>query len=368
MTERRPLVGDLQDLEERVLAGGRLERDDLLRAATSPDLLALGRMADAVRERLNGNRTHFIVNAHLNPTNICLNRCRFCAFRRDAGAEGAYAMSLDAVRRRAGELAALPISELHIVGALHPDWPYESYLEILRVVREEVGSVHLQAYTAVEIAHMAERGGVSVERALRDLVDAGLGSIPGGGAEVFSPRVRAATCPGKLPPERWLEVHRTAHGLGIRSNATMLYGHIESAEERVDHLLALRALQDETGGFLAFIPLAYHPHNTEMGGRGTSGYEDLRTLALSRLALDTFGHIEAFWIMLGMKVAQIAQSFGADDLDGTVVEERITHAAGATTPEALTREEIVGLIREAGREPVQRDTLYNILWREGEGE
>lgn len=365
MSDTPVLTGDLRDLEERVLAGERLGRDDLLRVALSHDLLAIGRMANAVRERRNGNRTHFIVNAHLNPTNICVGRCRFCAFRRDAAdADGAYAMDLDAVRRRAAELAVLPISEVHVVGGLHPEWPYETYLDILRVIREEVGDVHLQAYTAVEIAHIAERGGRSVEQTLRELVEAGLGSIPGGGAEVFSARVRSKTCPTKLPPEAWLEIHHVAHGLGIRSNATMLYGHIETAEERVDHLLALRALQDETGGFLAFIPLAYHPRNTELGGCGTSGYQDLKALALSRIALDNFGHIKAFWIMLGLKVAQIAQAFGADDLDGTVVEERITHAAGATTPEALTREEIVRLIGEAGREPVERDTLYNTLWTE----
>lgn len=359
------LSGDIADLEARVYAGERLDAPDLVRLYRSPDVLALGRMANHVRERLNKDRTYFIVNAHINPTNLCINGCRFCAFQRRPGQDGAYGMSLDEVRERARDHIRHPISEIHIVGGLHPDWPYERYLDILRVVREEVGAVHIQAYTAVEIAHIAQRGGVTVAEALRDLVDAGLGSIPGGGAEVFSERVRRETCPRKLPPEAWLDVHRTAHGMGVRSNATMLYGHIETDEERADHLVRLRALQDETGGFMSFIPLAYHPENTELGGRPTSGYMDLKALSVARIALDNFGHIKAFWIMLGLKVAQISQAFGVDDIDGTVVEERITHAAGASTPEALTREEIVRLIREAGREPVERDTVYNAL-KEGD--
>ena len=361
----RPLTGDVADLEEKVLAGERLGLADLVRLYRTPDILALGRMANRVRERKNGNRTYFIVNAHINPTNICVNECRFCAFSRSAGADGAYAMSLEEVRERARALRGRPLSEVHVVGGLHPDWPYDRYLDVLRAIREELPEAHLQAYTAVEVAHIAERGGVTVERALRDMVEAGLGSLPGGGAEVFDREIRSALCPRKLSPEAWLDVHRTAHRIGLRSNATMLYGHVETAEQRADHLARLREVQDETGGFLAFIPLAYHPENTPLGGKRASGYEDLRNLAVARVALDDFDHVKAFWIMLGLKMAQVSQAFGVDDLDGTVVEERITHSAGAETPQALTREELVGLIREAGREPVERDTLYNVVRHEG---
>lgn len=360
----RPLTEDVADLEAKVSRGERLSGEELVRLFRSPDILAVGRMATMVRERKNGNRTYFIVNAHINPTNLCTNRCRFCAFQRQRGQDGAYEMDLAEIRRRANALRDRPINEVHIVGGLHPEWPYERYLDILRVVHEELPEVHIQAYTAVEVEYIARQGGVTVERALRDMVDAGLGSLPGGGAEVFAARIRTLLCPDKLAPDGWLGVHRTAHGLGVRSNATMLYGHVETVEERVDHFLRLRSLQDETGGFLTFIPLAYHPHNTELGGHRTSGYEDLRTLAVARVALDNFDHIKAFWIMLGLKMAQVSQAFGVDDIDGTVMEERITHAAGAETPEALAREELVGLIHEAGRDAVERDTLYNVVREE----
>lgn len=362
---RGPLTGDVDDIEDSLEQGQRIGRAEIARLYRTPDILALGRMANRVREAKNANRTYFIVNAHLNPTNKCVNRCRFCAFARSDGDAASYEMSLDEIRERARALGSRPITEVHIVGGLHPDWPYARYLDVLRVVREELPGVHLQAYTAVEVAHIARIGNVSVEQALRDLVAAGLGSLPGGGAEVLSQRVRDALCPHKLPPEDWLEVHRVAHRLGLRSNATMLYGHIETPEERADHLLRLRELQDETGGFMAFIPLAYHPGNTALGGPPTSGYEDIRNLAVARVALDNFSHIKAFWIMVGTKLAQVSQAFGVDDLDGTVVEERITHAAGATTPEYLSRAEIVRLITEAGRVPVERDTLYNVVAVEG---
>ncbi len=361
----RPLTGDVADLEASVSRGERLSGEDLVRLFHTPDILALGRMATMVRERKNGDRTYFIVNAHINPTNVCVNHCRFCAFQRQLGQEGAYGMDLEEIRERARALRGRPITEVHIVGGLHPTWPYERYLDILRTVRDELPHVHIQAYTAVEVEYIARRGGVTVEQALRDMVDAGLGSLPGGGAEVFAPRVRSLLCPRKLSPDGWLAVHRTAHQLGIRTNATMLYGHVETVDERVGHLLRLRDLQDDTGGFLAFIPLSYHPHNTELGGyRRTSGYEDLRTLAVARIALDNFDHIKSFWIMLGLKVAQVSQAFGVDDIDGTVMEERITHAAGAETPEALTRGELVRLIQEAGRVAVERDTVYHIVHEE----
>lgn len=343
-------------------AGERLSAEDGLRLYETSDLLAVGRLANELRERLNADRTHYVVNRHINYTNVCVNQCRFCAYFRPPGHAEAYTMSIDEI-----VAAALPgrdegIAELHIVGGCHPDLPLEYYADMLSRLAAAMPEVHLQALTAVEIAHIAEVSGLSVAEVLSALKDAGLGSLPGGGAEVFSPRVRREVCPRKLPADGWLQVMREAHGLGLHSNATMLYGHIETAKERVAHLLRLRELQDETGGFLAFIPLAYHHENTELGGAGpTTGSGDLKTMAVSRLMLDNFPHLKAFWIMLGLKIAQVAQWFGADDLDGTVVRERITHAAGATTPEALAEPELRETIEEAGRTPVKRDTIYNIL-------
>ncbi len=355
---------NLREVEEKVLAGERLGREDLILLYRSHDILTIGRLANVVRERKNGNRAYFVVNRHINPTNICVNRCKFCAFSRDPGDRDAYVLSLREVRRRAEEAAAAGVTEVHIVGGLHPDLPFEYYLDVLRAVREVLPDVHLQAYTAVEIAYFADISGLSVEQTLEKLREAGMGSIPGGGAEVFSPRVRKLVCPKKISGERWLEVMRTAHRMGIRSNATMLYGHVETIEERVDHLLALRALQDETGGFMAYIPLAFHPQHTALAHLApTTGFDDLKALAVGRLALDNFDHIKAFWIMLGLKAAQVSLWFGADDLDGTVVEEHITHAAGAQTPQGVARDELVRLIEEAGREPVERDTLYNVVSR-----
>lgn len=356
--------GKLRDIEERVLAGERVDRDDLARLYQSDDILGIGRMANFVRQAKNGNRTYFVVNLHINPTNICVNRCRFCAFSRSPGEDGAYVMPLEEIRRRAEAAVGTGITEVHIVGGLHPELPFDYYLDVLRTVREVLPDVHLQAYTAVEIAYFADISGLSLEKTLERLREAGLGSIPGGGAEVFAPRVRQEVCPRKISGERWLEVMRTAHSMGIRSNATMLYGHVETIEERVDHLLALRQLQDETGGFMAYIPLAFHPQNTGLADLPpTTGFDDLKALAIGRIALDNFDHVKAFWIMLGLKVAQLSLWFGADDLDGTVVEERITHAAGADTPQALPRAELVRLIEEAGRVPVERDTLYNVVRR-----
>ncbi len=351
----------MASIPQKVAAGQRLSRDDCLHLYAHGDLLEVGRLANLVRERKSGNRTYFIVNRHINYTNICANRCRFCAFSRSAGEEGAYALSVAEIVNRAlsGDLR---FTELHIVGGLHPELPFSYYLDMLSALRAALPEVHLQAFTAVEIAHLAKMAGLSVGDTLLQLRDAGLGSLPGGGAEVFSPRVRELVCPTKLSGDEWLGVMRQAHRLGLRSNATMLYGHVEAPEEKADHLLRLRDLQDETGGFLAYIPLAYHSENTDLGGRpSTTGLEDLREVAIGRLMLDNFDHVKSFWIMQGLKLAQVSLSFGADDLDGTVVEERITHAAGATTPQALTREEICCLIREAGRVPVERDTLYGGL-------
>jgi len=350
----------IESLREKVEAGERLTADECLFLYRHGDILELGALANLVRERKHGNVTYFIVNRHINYTNVCVNQCRFCAFSRKPQEDGAYAMTVPQIVEAA---TAVPgrFTELHIVGGLHPDLPLAYYLDMLSALKAVLPNVHLQAFTAVEVAHMAKLARLSLRQTLGKLIEAGLGSLPGGGAEVFATRVREAVCPLKLPGDGWLDVMRTAHELGLRSNATMLYGHIETLEEKVDHLLRLRALQDETGGFMAYIPLAYHSANTDLGGRpSTTGLEDLREVALGRLALDNFDHVKSFWIMQGLKLAQVSLSFGADDLDGTVTEERITHAAGATTPQSLTRDELCSLIREAGRVPVERDTVYNV--------
>ncbi|MEK7368780.1 MAG: aminofutalosine synthase MqnE [Planctomycetota bacterium] len=354
----------LKDIYKKVVDGERLSREDGLRLYASNDVLQIGHMANIVRERKNGNKTFYIVNRHINYSNVCKNQCKFCAFSKEEGEDGSYAMGVDEVMNEADGVVEQGATEIHIVGGLHPKLGFDYYLEMLGRLHERYPQVHLQAFTAVEIAHLAERAGLSVRDTLAALRRAGLGSIPGGGAEVFSSRVRKELCPDKLAGEGWLGVMREAHQLGLKSNATMLYGHVESAEERIDHMLALRRLQDETGGFMAFIPLAFHSDNTFLQGLPrTTAALDLKTLAIGRLMLDNFPHIKAFWIMLGIKLAQVSLSFGVDDIDGTVVVERITHSAGADTPEELSVTEIVRLIEEAGRSPVERDTLYREIVR-----
>jgi aminodeoxyfutalosine synthase len=349
----------LQGIYAKVAAGARLDREDGLALFQSADLLGVGALAQMVRERLHGRQAFYIYNQHINYSNICINGCKFCAFSRKAGEPGAYEMSLAEILGKVQERSHEPITEIHIVGGCHPDLPFAFYLDMLRSIKKLRPEVHLQAFTAVEIAHLADQAGLSIPETLLALKEAGLGSLPGGGAEVFSPRVRQQLCPEKLSPEGWLGVAQTAHRLGLNSNATMLYGHMETLEERVDHLVRLREAQDETQGFLAFIPLAFHPQNTGLSDlAGPSAIDDLKTLAVSRLMLDNIPHIKAFWIMLGPKMAQISLCFGVDDVDGTVMEERITHMAGAQTPQGLTRKQLRALIREAGCEPVERDTLY----------
>ena len=355
----------LGDIREKVEAGRRLDREDGVRLYQSNDLLAIGEMADLVRRRKAGDQVYFITNRHINHTNVCQNLCKLCAFAKRKGEPGAYTMNLEEIEARAAASRELGATEVHIVGGLDPDLPFEYYEEMLRRVSGQLPGVHIQAFTAVEIDFFAGVTGLSPEAVLRRLQEAGLGSLPGGGAEIFSPRVRRRICEKKISGDRWLQVHEAAHRIGMRTNATMLYGHIETAGERVDHLIGLRQLQDHTEGFQAFIPLAFHPENTALGEETplapTTGFDDLKTLAISRLMLDNFDHIKAFWIMIGTKLAQISLSFGVDDLDGTVVEERITHAAGAKTAEYTRRDELVRLIREAGRIPVERDTLYNVI-------
>jgi len=358
----------LSPIAEKVVAGTRLSREDGVALYASHDLLGIGQLADFARRRINSDRVYFMVNRHINPTNICRNRCKFCAFARNAGEPGAYEMTLDEVANAAAEGAADGAYEIHIVSGLHPDWSYEFYVDMVARTRAAVpDQVIVQAFTAVEIEHMAIISGKSTREVLADLKAAGLDALPGGGAEIFSDRTRMAAWDKKTKSDVWLRIHGEAHELGIATNCTMLYGHIETPEERVDHFIRLREQQDKSGGFLAFIPLAFHPANTEMADLpATTGFDDLKTLAIARLMLDNIPHIKAFWIMLGLKVAQISTAFGVDDLDGTVVEERITHMAGATTPEALSKDDLVGMIEETGHAAVERDTLYRIVRTYGE--
>ena len=352
----------LADILDKVEARERLSVEDGLALYQSPELLAVGYIANRVREQKNGDHAYFIYNQHINYSNICTNLCKFCAFGKDASSPLAYEMSIDDIRRKVEERLDEPITEIHMVGGIHPELPFDYYLDALRTIKEVRPSVHIQAFTCVEIAHLAYLAGLSLADTLRELMAAGLGSIPGGGAEVFSPRIRAKTCEKKLSGEGWLEVAKTAHRLGLKSNATMLYGHIETLEERIEHLDMLRRAQDETGGFMTFIPLAFHPKNTEMAhlAKG-SGVEDLKNIAVARCFLDNFPHIKAYWVMLGIKLAQVALSFGADDIDGTVKEEIITHMAGGESEQAQSRQQLVRLIREAGRVPIERDTLYRVV-------
>ncbi|HZD58958.1 MAG TPA: aminofutalosine synthase MqnE [Anaerolineae bacterium] len=358
---------DLRTIEEKVKSGGRLSREEGIALYGANDILFLGMLARYVKESKTGNYAYFNVNRHINLTNVCISRCKFCAFSADKGDPHAYTMTLEEAQERALEAPKLGATELHIVSGLHPDLPFDYYLEVISECKKALPDIHIQAFTAVEIDYFTQLTGLSVREVLEKLKEAGLGSMPGGGAEIFSGRVRGLTCENKASGKRWLETMRIAHELGIRSNATMLYGHVETIEERIDHLIRLRELQDETGGFQSFIPLPFHPDNTSLADiRRTTAYDDIKTMAISRLMLDNFDHVKAFWIMLGLKIAQLSLDFGADDLDGTVVEEKITHSAGAQTEESIEKEELIWLIKDAGRTPAERDTLYNIIKIYGE--
>ena len=355
-------------IREKVEAGQRLSFDDGLTLDASNDLFALGELANLVRERYNGNFGYYNVNTHINPTNVCVYTCDFCAFRADLNSERAYVMDHDQILERAGQAHDRGATELHIVGGLHHKLPFDYYVDVVKWIHDAYPEIHIKAYTAVEVEFFAKIARKSIKEILERLVEAGLGSLPGGGAEIFHPEVREQVCGAKASTDVWLDVHRTAHGLGLHSNATMLYGHIDKSKHRIDHLIRLRELQDETGGFQTFIPLAFHPDNSRMDEiPKPSGVMDLKTMAISRLMLDNFPHIKAYWVMLGIKTAQIALSFGADDIDGTVVHEKIYHEAGAETPQEVTVDEIRRLITEAGRIPVERDTLYHRVERDGKG-
>jgi aminodeoxyfutalosine synthase len=361
------MEASLQGIRDKVIAGERVSEEDALALFRSRDILAVGEIADIANRRRNGDRVYFIVNRHINPTNICVNRCRFCAFSKSKEEPLAYTMTMDEILVRAEEARSQNATELHIVGGLHPDLPFDFYLRMLTTLRERFPELHIQAFTAVEIDHFSRITGLSLGEVIRQLKEVGLGSLPGGGAEIFAPEIRNLICSEKISGDRWLEIMEEVHGAGLKSNATMLYGHVETLESRVDHMRRLRELQDKTGGFQSFIPLAFHPKNTEIAKGYTTGIEDLLSLAVGRIFLDNFRHVKSFWIMVGPKVAQVSLHFGVNDIDGTVVEEKITHAAGARAGQEMTVSELVTMIRQAGRIPVERDTLYNVVreWPEG---
>jgi aminodeoxyfutalosine synthase len=351
----------LEAIREKVLAGARLGFEDGLALYRTHDLLALGALANHVREAKHGDAAYFVWNTHVNHTNVCVATCDFCAFAAKPGAERGYTMALDEVFRA---VAALPrgAREVHIVGGLHPDLPWSYFLDMMRGIKQVRPDIHVKAFTAVEIFFFHRLYRMPVERVLTELKEAGLDSMPGGGAEIFAAETRRRIIKGKADAAQWLDVMRTAHRLGIPSNATMLYGHVESIEDRVDHLIRLRELQDETGGFVTFIPLAFQPWEAPaMALPETTGFEDLKALAVARLLLDNVPHVKSYWIMITPRLAQVGLSFGADDLDGTVTEEKIAHDAGAETPKVMTVHELVRLIREAGRRPVERDTVFNVI-------
>jgi len=355
---------DLAPIAERILSGKRLSFDDGVALFRTRDFVGLGRLANHVREERHRNAAFYNVNRYLNPTNLCWVDCALCAWAKKVNEPGGYELAIEECIEEAGRGYSEAVTEFHIVGGLHPTWPYDYYTGLLRALKEKFPGVHRKAFTMVELDWIARVGGRSVAEAIRELHEAGMDSCPGGGAEIFERRVRDVICRNKISGERWLEIARECHVQGIRTNATMLYGHVETVEDRVDHLLRLRELQDETGGFTGLIPLAFHPENTPLAYLpATSGQLDLRVIAVSRLLLDNFPHVKAYWIQIGTKLAQVALFFGADDLVGTVVDETITHAAGATTASGMSRTDFERLIRESGREPFERDADYRRVVR-----
>ncbi len=352
----------IKKIEKKILSEKRLTPEEALELFENDDIFTIGRLAALVSHRKNGDNAYFIRNHHINPTNICVNRCKFCAFSRSKGDKGAYELTINKIIKKLkiqNSKFKNTFSEIHIVGGLHPDWGLDYYLELLRKIKVNFPVLHIKAFTAVEIDYFSKISGLSVKDTLLSLKDAGLETMPGGGAEIFSGHVRNQICPEKIAGKKWLQIMETAHKTGIKSNATMLYGHVEKYKHRVDHMLKLRNLQDRTGGFQAFIPLAFHPMNTNIeGAQYTSGIDDLKTIAISRLFLDNFDHIKAYWIMLGEKIAQLGLMFGADDLDGTIIEEKITRSAGGLSSGSMTRETLVNLIEKAGKIPVERDSFY----------
>ena len=346
---------------DKVLEEKRLILEDGIKLFETDDLLTVGALANYVTEKKNGKYAYFVINRQINPTNICALDCNFCAFATmDKNDPKAYEMSYEEIIKKAEYAVSQGACEVHIVGGLHPDWSFDVYLKMVSMLKERFPQLHIKAFTAVEIDYFSRISGLSYEDVLTKLKEAGLGSLPGGGAEIFAPRVRRIIAPTKIGWKKYLEIHKTAHGLGLHSTATMLYGHVETHEERIDHMLKVREAQEETGGFTCFIPLAYQPENNQLNiTEHTHGVDDLKTIAVSRLLLDNIPHIKAYWVMIGEKIAQVALNFGADDMDGTVMEEKIAHFAGAKSPTQQQKEKLIRLIKEAGKVPVERDTLYN---------
>jgi len=349
----------LKEIWQKILDNRRLQFDDGLALFETNDLLGLGSMALYMQKRRHNSKIYYVINRHLNYTNICVNCCKFCAFRRPKGHPEAYVLTIEEIVEKLKD-TSFSVREIHIVGGLHPDLPYQYYLDLLRTVRKVLPWVQIKAFTCVEIDYLAKISGKDVAQVLTDLKNAGLSCLPGGGAEIFSEKIRQKLCPEKITGERWLEINRIAHELGIPSNATMLYGHIESYADRIEHLLALRELQDQTQGFLCFIPLPFLPQKSYLRKEiaPTTGFEDLKMIAVSRLMLDNFPHIKAYWVFMGLKLAQVALHFGANDLHGTVIEEKISEFSGVEENQALSRKEIERVIREAGFIPIERDALY----------
>ncbi len=348
----------MQRIIDAVRGGARLEAEQALELALGCDVHTLGELGGAARARRHGRKAFYVYNQHLNYTNICANACRFCAFSKRAGDQGAYTHTPEQAAALVAQRADEPIREVHIVGGLNPDLPYEYYLELVSRVKAARPGLRVKAFTAVEVAYLAGRYGRTRARVLEELRAAGLDALPGGGAEVFSPALRQRLCPEKLPGKDWLEIHALAHGMGLRTNCTLLFGHVETWADRVEHLAALRELQDRTGGFLCFIPLQYQPGNNELGAPGTDGQDYLKMIALSRLFLDNVPHIKAYWAFSGIKPAQLALAAGADDFDGTLIEEKVGHAAGASSPKGLTVARLREAIEQAGFTPVERDTFF----------
>ncbi len=351
-----------QELEEKIRNHQRISDAEALALFESNDLLAIGELAAEANHQKNGDRVYFNVNRHINYSNICVNQCTFCAFSKLEKDEGGYTLALDDIRAKAEEAVAAGATEIHSVGGLHPRLPFSFYLDMLRTIKAVSPLLHIKAFTAVEIDYFSRISKTSTLEVIHALQEAGLGSMPGGGAEIFAKEVRDKICPEKISGERWLEVIKQVHNAGLKSNATMLFGHLENYADRVDHMRRLRELQDRTGGFQSFIPLAFQPDNTRVpGATGVGGVDALKTLAIGRIYLDNFKHVKAYWVMVGMKIAQTALCFGVNDLDGTVIEEQIGHDAGADSPQVIGKERIINLIRKAGKAPVERDTLYNEL-------
>jgi len=353
---------ELRKIAQKVVEGKRLTPEEGLYLFEKADLTYLGILADYKNSLINKNRAYFVVNVQINPTNVCIYGCKFCAFAvKGRKHPKAYEMTVDEILQKVEELYNLGGREVHMVGGIPPHWRYEDYLNLLRVIKEKFPDIVLKAYTAIEVYHMAKLSKKSVREVLKDLKEAGLDVLPGGGAEIFNEEKRKIIAPYKASAEEYLKIHSEAHKLGIPTNITMLYGHIEDYKDRIEHMTKVREVQDETGGFQVFIPLKYHPEGTKLGGELTSSVDDLRTVAIARLYLDNFEHIKAYWVTLGERVAQLALNYGADDIDGTILEERIVHAAGTKAALGHAKEKLINLIKEAGKIPAERDTFYKVI-------